>query len=332
MRKVIMKGKKTSADLSNVRRWMAIAAVPLFALICSFALKSEAYADVMEYTVEISVEGTDTAECMAIASVDQTAQGETVTITATPADRFQRWIVTSENVELASTTTAQTTFTMPNGVVSIRAVFTAAPQQPTSPNPSNDDSSGDPPKNDDPDPNEPMREFLDDVQKQAKDVLKALARGYNFPSDLLHSGVTIDAGTWESFDKATAEELDNLIVRGVPVNIKYVHNKVEKTVTIPANFKFKLKDMCDKNGFVGFEYIYLIVAKPEVAPNTVMGAEAGLEYLKSINAAVNAAYEGRGYGSASEAVQDRENGSNVATSTFTPFAAFGGSSLRAESG
>ena len=325
MRKEKMKGEKTSTDLSNVRRWMAIAAVPLFVLSCSFALRSEAHAS---HAVRVYVDGVDTDGCAVTATNWRDTSTttlvatpeDTITITATPADRFQRWMVDPENVDLASTTTAQTTFTMPDGDVAVTAVFTAAPQQPTSPNPSNDDPSGDPPKNDNPDPNEPMREFLDDVQNQAKDVLKALVRGYNFPSDLLHSGFTIDAGTWESFDKATAEELDNLIARGIPVNIKYVHNKVEKTVTIPANFKFKLKDMCDENGFVGFEYIYLIVAKPEVTHNTVMGAEVGMAALKQGNDFVGSATEGLSMPS------------NTAPDGASAFAQMGGGSVRQETG
>lgn len=323
MRKEIMKGEKTSTDLSNVRRWMAIAAAPLFVLICSFALRSEAHAG---RAVNVSVDGVDTDGCAVIASNDYGTQGtsievtpgDTVTITATPADRFQRWIVLSDNVDLAST--AETTFTMPDLDVGICAVFTAAPQQPTSPNPSNDDSSEDPPKNDDPDPNDTMTGFVDDVQNRAKDVLKTLEGGYTLPSDLLNYGFTIDAGTWESFDKATAEELDNLIARGIPVNIKYVHNKVEKTVTIPANFKFKLKDMCDENGFVGFEYIYLIVAKPEVTHNTVMGAEVSMAALKQGNDFVGSATEGLSMPS------------NTAPDGASAFAQMGGGSVRQETG
>lgn len=328
MRKEIMKGEKTSTDLSNVRRWMAIAAVPLFALICSFALKSEAYADVMEHTVEISVEGTDTAECMAIASVDQTAQGETVTITASPANRFQGWNVILGGVTLNSTTDPETTFVMGTDNVTIIALFTDPPLPPTSPNPPNDDSSGDPPKSDDPDPNEPMREFLDDVQNQAKELInhlksgKQIADGYGY---IASHGFTIDAGTWESFDKNTAEILDELIARGVRVNINYIHNNVNKTVTIPRRYKYKLKDMCDKNGFVGFEYIYATVANgkrpdEETTHTTVMGATVSMAALRQGNDFVGSATEGLSMPS------------NTAPDGASAFAQMGGGSVRQETG
>ena len=110
MRKEIMKGEKTSTDILSVRRWMAIAAVPLFALICSFALRSEAHA----YTITVGVDGTDTDGCEATASTSTSEAGVTITITATPANRFDRWSVNAENVELFSTTEAVTTFEMPS--------------------------------------------------------------------------------------------------------------------------------------------------------------------------------------------------------------------------
>jgi hypothetical protein len=237
-------------------------------------------------------------------------------------------MVTSENVELASTTTAQTTFTMPNEDVSVRAVFTAAPQQPTPPNPSDEDHSEDPPKNDDPDPNEPMREFVDDVQNQAKELInhlksgKQIADGYGY---IASHGFTIDAGTWESFDKNTAEILDELIARGVRVNINYIHNNVNKTVTIPRRYKYKLKDMCDKNGFVGFEYIYATVAngkRPEevTTHNTVMGATVSMAALRQGNDFVGSATEGLSMPS------------NTAPDGASAFAQMGGGSVRQETG
>lgn len=326
MRKEIMKGEKTSTDLLNVRRWMAIAAVPLFALICSFALKSEAYAS---RAVNVSVDGADTDGCAVTATNNRETStttlvatpGDRITITATPADRFQGWIVLSGNVDLA--TTAETTFTMPDGDVGICAVFTAAPQQPTSPNPSNDDSSGDPPKNDDPDPNDTMAGFLDDVTHRVKDLLILPEENHQFPHYLYDNGFTIYAGTWESFDKNTAEILDELIARGIKVNIEYTHNNINKTVTIPANFKFKLKDMC-KNRYVGFEYIYATVANgkrpDEETHTTVMGATAGMAALSRGNDFV---------GSATEGLAMNTNTTPDGASTF---AQMGGGSMRQETG
>ncbi len=207
------------------------------------------------------------------------------------------------------------------------------------------------PPSDPPTPEEPPYEdtqayFLDTVCNAVDDALGKLSDINITPQEIQNlkaNGITIDAGVWESIDSNTCQKIDDLLAKGVPVRVNYLHKGKEKELFIPVDFgsKYKISDMCDFDpkvtdntvGYVGFEYIFasVVAGKPidknppktnrgEQTHNTVMGAEVGMAALSAGNDFIGAATEGLSLAT------------NIGADGVSSFASMGGGSIRQETG
>ena len=209
------------------------------------------------------------------------------------------------------------------------------------------------PPSDPPTPEEPLYEdtqayFLDTVCNAVDDALGKLSDINITPQeiqDLKANGITIDAGVWESIDSNTCQKIDNLLAKGVPVRVNYLHKGKKKELFIPVDFgsKYKISDMCDFDpkvtdntaGYVGFEYIFASVVAgkpidknqlPESSDNTpqthsvVIASQAAMAVLRLGNDQVGAATEGLGLAG------------DVGADGVSSFARMGGGSMRQETG
>ncbi|MCR4990752.1 MAG: hypothetical protein K6A38_07815 [Lachnospiraceae bacterium] len=228
-----------------------------------------------------------------------------------------------------------------------------------------------------PTPEEVADKQLDDALNSYK---KSLDANGNNGSAESKKTVILDLGNSTSFSQETYTKLDSASSYGIPVTINYVHNGLNCSLTIPANLPFKLHDLCDASGFLGFEKLkgYLLVAgcitpeglteeeqavyktalkelqdKVGFDPNNLKDAgqvvngnssdrtKTAVETRSAAATFINAGADmlaAQGFSQAANAVtmdaaEKAKNGSASATAgSFTPFAAFGGSNMRAESG
>ncbi|MBR5361230.1 MAG: hypothetical protein IK123_10110, partial [Lachnospiraceae bacterium] len=146
--------------------------------------------------------------------------------------------------------------------VTVTAHFISISPEPTSSGESKQSVKSEP---EEPDPTTTLSYFYGTVTDQVNAVL-ALIKSGNIPAEYYNNGITIDAGVWDSFNAKTCEELDKLLAANIPITINYLHKGNNKTIYIPARFPFTFTQMCDNNGYVGFEYIFAVVARGELLP------------------------------------------------------------------
>ncbi|MBR5359344.1 MAG: hypothetical protein IK123_00520 [Lachnospiraceae bacterium] len=250
---------------------------------------------------------------------------------------FVEWTVSAEEDTriVNSTSATDANFRMPDHDVTVTANFRSTSPAPSGP--SNNDKTGassEPSEPEDPDPTTTLSYFYDTVTNQVNAALALLGSGEN-PVDLYTNGITIDAGRWESFNENTCKELDKLLARKIPITINYTYNNAKKSIYIPANFAYTFTQMCNSEGYAGFEYIYAVVIKGELLPKNDptaqgqpekqagsigMGAEVGMAALSAGNDFVGAAIEGLGLAG------------NTGADGVSTYARFGGGSMRQETG
>lgn len=191
-----------------------------------------------------------------------------ISIVATPSAnyRFGEWIIESSTdfVFTGGGDNPTISFSMPADDVTITAHFVENEPDPSPTPDPGPTPPPEPPKDEEPDPTQTMEYFLNGVKDQANNLLKAIENDPATLNELKMKGLTIDAGVWHSFDEATCEKLDELIKLGIPVTIKCLGE--EEDISIPANFKFRLKEMCDCNLYVGFEFIRTTVITGNMPP------------------------------------------------------------------
>ncbi len=85
---------------------------------------------------------------------------------------------------------------------------------------------------------------------------------------LRRTGITIEAGNWVSLKKELYEKIDKLTALGIPVTIKYNYMHKAKSVTIPAynNNKIPTVNMCNLEGYCGFEYLAEVLVTGKLRP------------------------------------------------------------------
>lgn len=250
---------------------------------------------------------------------------------ADPGNEFVEWTKRdTDDINIINSESATGAyFRMIDADVEVTAHFRAI--TPAAPTASSGGGKSEPKEPEEPDPKTTQGYFFATVTDQVNTMLARLLASANDPAALAGlkaKGITIDAGVWMSFNKDTCVAIDKLIKQGVPIKINYLYRGKTKTIYIPSGFPYTLEEMCDENGYAGFEYIYASVIngkpieknKPETAHNTVMGAEVGMAALSAGNDFVRQATEGLGMAS------------NVGADGISSFAGLGGGSVRKETG
>ncbi|MCR4788399.1 MAG: hypothetical protein K5888_07430, partial [Lachnospiraceae bacterium] len=166
-------------------------------------------------------------------------------------------------------------------------------------------------------------------------------------TNIKNKGITLDTKNWVSFNSETYRKIDELVAMGVPVKFKYVDKGYDCTFTIPANFASKLESYCDKTKCIGFEALaftlvkagYNIsykkekidkgnnaksIAETKAATAALLNSGADLMASQGFEQAANAV--------AVDSASKAQSGVAPQAGSFTPFAAYGGSQMRAESG
>lgn len=179
---------------------------------------------------------------------------------------------------------------------------------------------------------EANKQLEDTINKflSAKDRLASTGSSEEFAlfTGSYNSGLTLDMGNLTSFKKDTYDKISELVSVGVPVTIKYIHKGENRSLTIPKYCKADLSSYCDETGYIGFENLkgqlirdkYIEASEEDIAAFTK--ARDNMQSIFRISQADNAATANSGAGMAPTPI----NGG------FTPFAAFGSSSFRAQSG
>ncbi|MCR4851931.1 MAG: InlB B-repeat-containing protein [Lachnospiraceae bacterium] len=179
---------------------------------------------------------------------------------------------------------------------------------------------------------EANKQLEDTINKflSAKDRLASTGSSEEFAlfTGSYNSGLTLDMGILTSFKKDTYDKISELVSVGVPVTIKYIHKVENRSLTIPKYCKADLSSYCDETGYIGFENLkgqlirdkYIEASEEDIAAFTK--ARDNMQSIFRISQADNAATANSGAGMAPTPI----NGG------FTPFAAFGSSSFRAQSG
>ncbi len=162
-------------------------------------------------------------------------------------------------------------------------------------------------------------------------------------TNLAINGLTLDMGTWVSFNDETYAKIDELVSKGIPVTIKYVYEGSNCSFTIPAGCEARLASYCNpQTGYIGFEDLAnrLMIAGYKISYSKV-SHESPVEASAAMISLLNAGDDmlaSQGFTQAANAVAlegSEDTAKNLrpgSTTSFTPFAQFGGSSMRAESG
>ena len=241
-------------------------------ILLSLFNKAEIRSSPLDHTITVVVDGQGVAGLRVNGNIVGTQQascdaaGE---LYAEPnaGNVFVEW-TSDDGISIINPTSAtEAWFRMIDSDVTVTAHFRSTSSAPSDPH---SDPPSDPPS----DPKEDSMEyFFENVANQVDDMLKSLNNAGNNPEvlkSLKEKGITIEAGTWESFDKETSAKIDQLLRMGVPVTINYIHKNEQKTqkktLPIPGNFQYSLADLCDENnGFIGFENIlYTVVNKKKL--------------------------------------------------------------------
>lgn len=186
-----------------------------------------------------------------------------ITLIASPnaGYEFVEWTTETPGVSITNPSSAGGAhFDMVDYDVVITAHFRAI--TPAAPTASSGGGKSEPKEPEEPDPKTTQGYFFATVTDQVNAMLARLLASANDPAALAGlkaKGITIDAGVWISFNKETAATIDKAIKQGIPVTINYLYKGNKKTIYIPSGFPYGLEDMCDDNGYVGFEYIYASV-------------------------------------------------------------------------
>ncbi len=189
-----------------------------------------------------------------------------INLNASPNDgyEFDEWTTETQGVSIhdpsSATSAGGAYFRMADHDVVITAHFRAI--TPAAPTASSGGGKSEPKEPEEPDPKTTQGYFFSTVTDQVNAMLTRLLTAANDPAALAGlkaKGITIDAGVWISFNKETAATIDKAIKQGIPVTINYLYKGNKKTIYIPSGFPYGLEDMCDDNGYVGFEYIYASV-------------------------------------------------------------------------
>lgn len=174
---------------------------------------------------------------------------------------FVEWTTETQGVSIINPSSAGGAwFRMADHDVVITAHFRSI--TPAAPTASSGGGKSEPKEPEEPDPKTTQGYFFATVTDQVNAMLARLLASANDPAALAGlkaKGITIDAGVWMSFNKDTCVAIDKLIKQGVPIKINYLYRGKTKTIYIPSGFPYTLEEMCDENGYAGFEYIYASV-------------------------------------------------------------------------
>ena len=155
------------------------------------------------------------------------------------------------------------------------------PVKDTKTQPSETDDSDDKPRNDDDNGSDNKGGFVDFMNATDQMLNNELNKTQAELEKLKKTGITIEAGNWVSFKREVYEKIDKLSALGIPVTIRYNYQKTNKSVTIPAynNKKIPTVNMCNSEGYCGFEYLTEVLITGRLRPlnmQTVSASEVAV--------------------------------------------------------